>query len=283
MNDDSATRPGKVSRSDDYESSDECRPDQESDVIGTDDCADVILDSFDATGATVLSEGTDRTYTDAVDELDVDGDPDRGRGLYDWWSGKERLYDGVMGLAEPLREDTFEALSLESDEIVLDLACGPGTNFERLRDGVGPDGAVIGLDYSPGMARQAAELVDEQGWSNVTVVLGDATNTCGPDQAFDVIVTTFALHTMADANTVIENAYDALAPDGRFVVLDSRPITDGPARIVNPIYERLIAWTVNHQRGQDTRSLLEETFDSIDVVETYDAGAGYLAVATKDA
>lgn len=181
-----------------------------------------------------------------------------------------------------MRAETFDALSLEPGETVLDLACGPGTNFERLRDGVGSDGAVLGLDYSPGMTRRATELNDERGWENVHVVRVDAATTCGPEATFDAAVVTFALHTMAEARSVVENVHEALEPGGRFVVLDARPLTDGPATLCNPLYERAIARTVNHQRGLDTLPLLRGTFESVELVDTYDAGAGYLAVATKD-
>ncbi|WP_290819147.1 class I SAM-dependent methyltransferase [Halovivax sp.] len=255
--------------------------DDPDDASGADSSA--ILEAFHAKGATVVTSGVDRT--DVEPTAGADGDSaagtDRGRRLYDRWSGKERLYDGLMGLAAPLRDDAFDALSIESGESVLDLACGPGTNFERLREAVGPEGTIIGLDYSPGMARRAAELVDERGWENVHVVLADAAETCGPESSFDAVLTTFALHTMPDADAVVENVHDVLGSGGRFVVLDSRPITDGPARLVNPLYERAIARFVNHQRGRDTLELLDAPFDRVTVLETYDAGAGYLAVTEK--
>ncbi|WP_247728716.1 class I SAM-dependent methyltransferase [Halovivax limisalsi] len=231
-----------------------------------------LLDSFRADGATVVT-------TDPGGSEPTRAEGDRGRSLYDWWSDRDWLYDRVMALTAGMRDETFDALALESGETVLDLACGPGTNFERLREAVGPDGTVVGLDYSSGMVQSARKAVDERGWENVHVVRADAAATCGPDDAFDAVVTTFALHTFPDAAGALENVRDALAPDGRFAVLDSRPLTDGPFRFLNPLYERVIARTVNHQRGVDTLELLEATFETVDVVETWDAGAGYLAVA----
>ena len=180
-----------------------------------------------------------------------------------------------------MRTDTFEVLSPDSGERILDLACGPGTNFEALSTGVGSSGVVVGLDVSAGMIDRAVERATDGGRSNVHVVHGDAAVTCGPDEYFDAVVVTFALHTMPAAHAVIENVRDTLRPGGRFVVLDSRPISEGPARYCNPLYERLAAWTVNHQRGVDTLALLEATFAEVAVHERYDAGAGYLAVATK--
>ena len=236
---------------------------------------DRLLEGFRAEGATVVSaDGESR-------ETENPADRDRGRRLYDWWSDRELLYDGVMRLTTSMREETFDALALERGETVLDLACGPGINFERLRDDVGSQGTVIGLDYSQGMTDRSVALVDEMAWSNVHVVRADATQTCGPETSFDAAVVTFALHTIADAAAVVDHVHDALVPGGRFVVLDSRPIRDGLVRHLNPLYERFTAWAVNHQRGLDTLPLLEERLQRVRVVETYDAGAGYLAVAQK--
>ena len=240
---------------------------------------DELMATYRDVGFTVGESGSVDSWRKSPDSSD------RGRRLYDSWSGHPRFYDGVMGLTRSMREDTFEALAPESGERILDLACGPGTNFEVLSEGVGPSGVVVGLDFSAGMIERATERANERASvgdrSNVHVVHGDAAVTCGPDGYFDAVLVTFALHTMAAAQTVIENVRDVLRPGGRFVVLDSRPITDGLARYLNPFYERLISWTVDHQRDIDTLALLEATFEEVTVVERYDAGAGYLAVATN--
>lgn len=205
----------------------------------------------------------------------------RGQALYDSWSERDGLYDRVMGLAEPLRDRAFEALAAEPGESILDLGCGHGLNFERLRTVVGSEGRVVGLDYSEGMTRRAAARVRDHEWENVHVVRGDATvpDLAGAD--FDAALSTFALHTMTDARAAAEHVHAALRPGGRFVVLDSRPLQTWPARLFNPLFERVLARLVNHQRQQDTLDVLRDVFETVDVVETYDAGSGYIAVAVK--
>lgn len=97
----------------------------------------------------------------------------RGQHVYDRWSSHGRLYDAVMRLTEPLRNDAFTALSVEPGETVLDLGCGPGQNVDRLQEAVGPAGQVVGLDDSPGMVERARARVSDNGWSNVDIVETD--------------------------------------------------------------------------------------------------------------
>lgn len=228
--------------------------------------------------AAVLESRTDRGSATRTDSGDAGR---RGRALYDRWSDREGLYDRVMELAAPLRDDTFDALEPGPGERVLDLGCGNGMNFPRLRDGVGAEGAVVGLDYSRGMTAGAAERVRNAGWTNVHVVRGDATRMAVAEASFDAALTTFALHTMEDADAVVENVYDALEPGGRFVALDSRGLQSWPARLANPLFERALTLFVNHQRTEDPLGAIRTTFDAVDVVETYDAGSGYLVEARK--
>lgn len=206
---------------------------------------------------------------------------ERGPRLYDRWSDHGFLYGSVMALAAPMRARAFDALAAESGERVLDLACGPGINFERLRDDVGPEGSVVGLDYSAGMVRRARGRAAEGGWANVHVVRADATRPFGFDEGFDAALTTMALHTMADVDAVVANVHDVLRPGGRFVVLDGRGFQTWPATLLNPVFERVLAATVNHRPDQEPLRALRSTFGSVDVVEEFDLGAGYLAVARK--
>lgn len=213
---------------------------------------------------------------------DPDSEPDRGQRLYDRHSDHGLLYRSVMRLAAPMRRAAFDALDARPGERVLDLACGPGINFERLQADVGSGGAVVGLDYSEGMVEQARERVRDSDWSNVDVVRADATQPFGDPGTFDAAFVTMALHTMADAEAVVANVHDALGPGGRFVVLDGRAIQTWPATLLNPLFERVLAATVNHQPDQDPLAALEATFASVEVRREFDLGSGYLAVATKE-
>lgn len=57
--------------------------------------------------------------------------------------------------ANPTCASILQYLDLHGGETVLDVGCGAGQHFAALRTAVGAEGRVIGLDYSPGMVKQA--------------------------------------------------------------------------------------------------------------------------------
>ena len=61
-------------------------------------------------------------------------------------------------------------LGLAHGETVLDVACGTGLSLPLLRQAVGPDGRVLGVEMSPDMMSRARERVARAGWSNVTLL-----------------------------------------------------------------------------------------------------------------
>ena len=79
-------------------------------------------------------------------------------------------YDYATRRIEPVRRLTIDALRLVRGQRVLDVACGTGKSFEMLREAVGPEGLVVGVEQSPEMLRQASERVHQGGWDNVQLI-----------------------------------------------------------------------------------------------------------------
>jgi demethylmenaquinone methyltransferase/2-methoxy-6-polyprenyl-1,4-benzoquinol methylase len=75
---------------------------------------------------------------------------------------------------QPYRRAVVEALPLRSGQVVLDVGCGTGLCCGLLRDKVGPEGGVVGIEESPEMAAVAREHIACEGWHNVTVVQAQA-------------------------------------------------------------------------------------------------------------
>lgn len=207
-----------------------------------------------------------------------------GRRLYDWWSRNPWALRGLYALAFLGRERTFrrrsiDALALDSGDHVLELGCGNGNSFGRLREAVGPDGRVVGVDYSPGMASAAAARIEHEGWRNVHVVHGDATTLGVQSNAFDAAYASMSLSAMPDPVAAVETAARCLHEDGRLAVLDAQPFQPLPLRPLNllivPLSRRLTDWNVD----VDIPDAIVERFEET-TVDGYNGGTVYVASAS---
>jgi demethylmenaquinone methyltransferase/2-methoxy-6-polyprenyl-1,4-benzoquinol methylase len=206
------------------------------------------------------------------------GSARRSRRLYDWWAEHAPLYGVVARLSRPLREEAVDALGLTGGETVLDVGCGPGTNFGLLRDAVGPGGRVVGMDHSRGMVERARERARPTGWENTTVVRGDATRLPVADDRVDAAVATLALTAMPDAEAVARGIRRALVPGGRVAVMDATLGRDDhplAAWLLGPVYRRVADWSPD----VDVLAALRSTFDDVEVIARHDAGTTVVALA----
>ena len=87
---------------------------------------------------------------------------------------RARSYERDTAAFQPYRRAVVEALPLRSGQVVLDVGCGTGLCSGLLRDKVGPEGGVVGIEESPEMAAVAREHIADEGWDNVTVVQAPA-------------------------------------------------------------------------------------------------------------
>jgi SAM-dependent methyltransferase len=83
---------------------------------------------------------------------------------------RARTYERDTEAFQPYRRAVVEALPLRSGQVVLDVGCGTGLCCGLLRDKVGPEGGVVGIEESPEMAAVAREHIACEGWDNVTIV-----------------------------------------------------------------------------------------------------------------
>ena len=117
------------------------------------------------------------------------------------------------------RKKAVQALNLAPGDTVVEIGCGTGLNFSLLQSFVGPKGKIIGVDLTDSMIAQAKKRVEENGWSNVELIVCDAANYKFPESV-DGILSTFAITLIPEYDKVIKNGANALAPGKRFVILD---------------------------------------------------------------
>lgn len=201
---------------------------------------------------------------------------ERSRRVWDRWS---RLYAFNDRDTEPIRRRAIETLDLSGGETVLDVGCGPGSNFDLLAERVGPDGRVVGVDFSPKMVSKARSTIEAEGWTNVEVVRADATRPVVQSGTVDACVATLAVSAMPDSAAVVGQVADALRSGGSFAVYDVQLVTEGPLRVLNPVVDRFFRYFANRNPDADVVGDLGRVFESVEVVETYLGGSNFVAVA----
>jgi ubiquinone/menaquinone biosynthesis C-methylase UbiE len=134
-----------------------------------------------------------------------------------------RFYDWTEGLFERRHQDLgLRALDAVPGERVLEIGYGTGRCLASMARSVGPDGAVAGVDISPGMRRVAsARLRRFDLASRVDLRLGDAVELPFADGVFDAIFTSFCLELFAtrDIPLVLGECRRVLRPGGRLAVV----------------------------------------------------------------
>ncbi len=146
--------------------------------------------------------------------------PEQNARLIALYQKQAKDYDqsGIHGL-DALRREAVKRLDLKRGDLVVDIGCGTGLNFALLQEAIGPEGGIIGVDLTDAMLEQARLRVAKEGWKNVELVQADAASYEFPAQV-NGILSTFALTFIPQAKLVIQNGCRALAPFGRWVVLD---------------------------------------------------------------
>lgn len=207
---------------------------------------------------------------------------DRVRTVYDRTA---RGYDLALSLfpavgfrAGVYRRHAIEALHLRPGGTVLDLGCGTGRNLPILADAVGEGGRVVGLDVSSGALDRARRRTRDL--PQVTFVEADALT--ADFGAPDCVLATFSLSMMPDPEAVIARASGALAPGGRFSVLDFRipcswpgPIRRAAFVLAAPLGE---TWVMAER---DLRPVLRRHL-TLDADASFYFGAAYVAAGTPD-
>ncbi|UJW29969.1 class I SAM-dependent methyltransferase [Saccharothrix sp. AJ9571] len=133
-----------------------------------------------------------------------------------------KIYDRFASpLARELHErvvDDVARLGLPSEASVLDASTGPGRLAIAL---AGHDLAVTGIDLSPSMIDRARQ--NSAGVRSVTFEVGDVAALPFPEDSFDLVVSTAALHHWSRPALAARELYRVLRPSGQLWIYDARP------------------------------------------------------------
>jgi demethylmenaquinone methyltransferase/2-methoxy-6-polyprenyl-1,4-benzoquinol methylase len=194
------------------------------------------------------------------------------RKTFTYWAP---IYNATHAWTLPKRRAARLALDLKPGDRVLDLACGTGLNFPHLRERVGENGQVVGVDLTPAMLDIARKMIDSKDWKNVEVREADAADLTFPDASFHKVIVSFALNIIPEYVRAIEEVKRVLVPGGRFVALEVRAGIHSLPAWFQPL-PHICAVDMSH----DTLKEIQHVFENVEV-RNYWLGMIFMAVATR--
>lgn len=154
---------------------------------------------------------------------------------------KGRLFEARdLGLLEAPDRDQWQkpdqimdALGIADGSVVADLGAAGGWFTLRLARRIGPNGRVYAEDIQPLMIEAIAQRMQNENLSNVTPILGTASDPRLPS-GLDAAIISDAYHEMDDPAdptlvvTLLKNVARSLKPQGRLGIVDWTPGNGGP-------------------------------------------------------
>jgi ubiquinone/menaquinone biosynthesis C-methylase UbiE len=117
-------------------------------------------------------------------------------------------------LIRGLTRTTLDRLGLRPGLRILEIGPGPGRLLVPAAQRVLPGGEAVGIDIQPGMIERLKLKAAKLGVTNLTAILGDATQSHVPPESFDLVFLCLALGEIPDRAAALAQCRRALKPGG---------------------------------------------------------------------
>ena len=187
-----------------------------------------------------VSSGTEAQS--GVPDRDSDQFATEVRGMFDRIAGVYDLMNSAMtaGLHHQWRERAVDRAEVGPGSDALDICCGTGDLAIALRRRIGPDGRVVGSDFSEPMLELARRKSGEEGLP-VEFGWADALDLPYGDASFDAVTIGFGARNLADLEKGLSEMARVLRPGGRMVILEiTRPQREPLASFYSLWFDRVV-------------------------------------------
>jgi demethylmenaquinone methyltransferase / 2-methoxy-6-polyprenyl-1,4-benzoquinol methylase len=183
------------------------------------------------------------------------------QGMFDRIAGVYDVMNSAMtaGLHHQWRQRAVDRAGVRPGADALDVCCGTGDLALELRRRIGPDGRVVGCDFSEAMLELARRKSGEQGLP-VEFGWADALELPYGDASFDAVTIGFGARNLADLDRGIAEMARVLRPGGRLVILEiTRPQREPLATFYSLWFDRAVPLIGTFAGDSDAYSYLPDS------------------------
>ena len=183
------------------------------------------------------------------------------QGMFDRIAGVYDLMNSAMtaGLHHQWRERAVDRAQVGPGSDALDLCCGTGDLALELRRRIGPDGRVVGSDFSEPMLELARRKSGEQGLP-VEFGWADALELPYGNDSFDAVTIGFGARNLGDLDKGLSEMVRVLRPGGRVVILEiTRPQREPLASFYSVWFDKVVPALGNVVGDTEAYSYLPES------------------------
>jgi demethylmenaquinone methyltransferase/2-methoxy-6-polyprenyl-1,4-benzoquinol methylase len=223
-----------------------------------------------------VSSGTEAES--GVPQRDSEEFASQVRGMFDRIAGVYDVMNSAMtaGLHHQWRRRAVDRTAVGPGSDALDVCCGTGDLALELRRRIGPDGRVVGCDFSEPMLEVARRKSGEEGLP-VEFGWADALDLPYRHGSFDAVTIGFGARNLADLERGIAEMARVLRPQGRLVILEiTRPHREPLASFYSLWFDKLVPVIGTLAGDSDAYSYLP---DSVKTFPEPEQLAGMLAAA----
>ena len=180
---------------------------------------------------------------------------DRIAGVYD-------LMNSAMtaGMHHRWRARAVDAAEIGPGDAALDVCCGTGDLTIELARRVGPEGRVLGSDFSERMLDLARDKSVPEGAARPVFEWADALALPHDDAKFDAVTVGFGVRNLLDLDAGIAEMTRVLKPGGRLVILEiTQPQRPPLSTFFSIWFDRLVPLIGTLAGDRDAYSYLPES------------------------